>query len=334
MKTEETIAKKQTISHDRDRTGWKEKIPELFSRYGIFLIFLALVALMSVLTPHFFNVYNLINVVKQVSFIGIVAMGVTFVIITKGIDLSSGSLIALVSVIAASFAHPGDYPLFVPLLLGVGVGAFAGLINGTVSAKGMIPPFIATLGMMTAARGLALLYSDGRPIGNLSDSFLFLGSGDLFGIPFPIIVFLFVGLLMHLLLSNTKFGKHTYAIGGNEQAARICGINVDRHLILVYTLAGFLTGISALMLTARISAGQPSMGVMYELDAIAAAVIGGTSLTGGIGTIPGTMIGALIIGVLNNGLDLMNVSSYWQQILKGAIIVTAVLIDSRKNKKA
>lgn len=317
-----------------EQVDWKTKASQLFGRYGIFFIFIGMVILMSFLSPAFLNLYNIINVVRQVSFIGIVAMGVTIVIITKGIDLSSGSVIALVSVISASFAHPGDYPLIVPIVIGLAVGTLAGLINGTITAKGMIPPFIATLGMMTAARGLALLYSDGKPIDNLSDSFLFLGAGDILGIPFPIIVFIVMGIISHLLLNNTKFGKHTYAIGGNEQAARISGINVDRHLILVYTYAGFLTAISALMLTARISVGQPSMGVMYELDAIAAAVIGGTSLTGGIGTIPGTIIGALIIGVLNNGLDLLNVSSYWQQILKGLIIVVAVLIDSRKNKQA
>lgn len=316
------------------QVDWKKKASHLFGRYGIFFIFIGMVILMSILSPAFLNVYNLINIVRQVSFIGIVAMGVTIIIITKGIDLSSGSVIALVSVIAASFAHPGEYPLVVSILVGLAVGTLAGFINGTITAKGMIPPFIATLGMMTAARGLALLYSDGKPIDNLSDSFLFLGAGDILGIPFPIIIFAIAGIISHLLLNNTKFGKHTYAIGGNEQAARISGINVDRHLILVYTYAGFLTAISALMLTARISVGQPSMGVMYELDAIAAAVIGGTSLTGGIGTIPGTIIGALIIGVLNNGLDLLNVSSYWQQILKGAIIVIAVLIDSRKNKRS
>lgn len=317
-----------------EKAGWKETMSQLFARYGIFFIFIGMVILMSILTPTFLNVYNLINIVRQVSFIGIVAMGVTIIIITKGIDLSSGSVIALVSVIAASFAHPGDYPLVVPILVGLLVGVVTGFINGAITAKGMIPPFIATLGMMTAARGLALLYSDGKPIDNLSDDFLFIGAGDILGIPVPIIVFAVMGIISHLLLNNTKFGKHTYAIGGNEQAARISGINVDRHLILVYTYAGLLTAISALMLTARISVGQPSMGVMYELDAIAAAVIGGTSLTGGIGTIPGTIIGALIIGVLNNGLDLLNVSSYWQQILKGIIIVIAVLIDSRKNKRA
>lgn len=332
MKSQENIANHPAILHDR--TNWKAKFSQLFSRYGIFIIFIGMVILMSFLSPAFLNFYNLMNVVRQISFIGIVAMGVTMVIITSGIDLSSGSVIALVSVVAASFAHPGEYPLFVPVAIGLAIGALAGMINGTISAKGNIPPFIATLGMMTAARGLALLYSDGRPIGNLSDAFYFIGAGKIMGIPFPIIVFVIMGILSHLLLSKTKFGKYTYAIGGNEQAARICGINVDRYKILVYTYAGLLSAVAGLMLTARISAGQPSMGVMYELDAIAAAVIGGTSLSGGVGTIPGTMIGALIIGVLNNGLDLLNVSSYWQQILKGAIIVAAVLLDSQKNKKS
>ncbi|MEW9672248.1 ABC transporter permease [Ammoniphilus sp. 3BR4] len=311
---------------------WKKTAGQIFSKYGIFLIFIAMVVLVSILTPAFLSSQNLINVVRQISFIGIVAMGVTMVIITTGIDLSSGSVIALVSVITASFAQ-GDHPLILALVLGLGVGALAGFINGTISAKGAIPPFIATLGMMIAARGLALLYSDGRPIGGLSESFLFIGQGEIAGIPVPIIIFVIMGIISHLMLSKTKFGKYTYAIGGNEQAARICGINVDRYKIMIYTYAGFLSALAGIMLTSRISAGQPSMGVMYELDAIAAAVIGGTSLSGGIGTIPGTIIGALIIGVLNNSLDLMNVSSYWQQILKGGIIVTAVLIDSRKNKK-
>ncbi|MEW9673852.1 ABC transporter permease [Ammoniphilus sp. 3BR4] len=314
-------------SHD-----WKKTLGKVFSKYGILLIFIAMVIAVSIITPAFLSSQNLINVVRQISFIGIVAMGVTMVIITTGIDLSSGSVIALVSVITASFAQ-GDHPLILALALGLGVGVLAGFINGTISAKGAIPPFIATLGMMIGARGLALLYSDGRPIGNLSESFLFIGQGEIAGIPVPIIIFVIMGVISHLMLSKTRFGKYTYAIGGNEQAARICGINVDRYKIMIYTYAGFLSALAGIMLTSRISAGQPSMGVMYELDAIAAAVIGGTSLSGGIGTIPGTIIGALIIGVLNNSLDLMNVSSYWQQILKGIIIVSAVLIDSRKNKK-
>lgn len=317
-----------------NKVVWKDRGAVLLSKYGIVLVLLAMMVTMSILSEAFLTTQNLLNVVRQISFIGIVAMGVTMVIITTGIDLSSGSLIALVSVVSATFAHPGEYPLIVPLILGLAIGAAAGFINGTITAKGKIPAFIATLGMMIAARGLALLLSDGRPVPDLSPSFLFIGKGEILGIPFPIIVFIAMGFISHLMLSKTKFGKYTYAIGGNEQAARICGINVDRYKIMIYTYAGLLSAIAGMMLTARISVGQPSMGVMFELDAIAAAVIGGTSLSGGVGTIGGTMIGALIIGVLNNGLDLLGVSSYWQQILKGAIIVTAVLIDARKNKKA
>lgn len=313
---------------------WKDKVSQIASKYGILLVLLVMMITMSFLSEAFLTTQNLLNVVRQISFIGIVAMGVTMVIITTGIDLSSGSVIALVSVVSASFAHPGEFSIFVPLLIGLCIGALAGFINGTITAKGKIPAFIATLGMMIAARGLALLYSDGRPIPDLSSAFLFIGKGEILGIPFPIIVFIIMGIISHLMLSKTKFGKYTYAIGGNEQAAKICGINVDRYKILIYTYAGLLAAIAGMMLTARISVGQPSMGNMFELDAIAAAVIGGTSLTGGVGTIGGTMIGALIIGVLNNGLDLLGVSSYWQQILKGIIIVSAVLIDARKHKKA
>ena len=305
---------------------------KIYDQYGMFLILIILVVLISIIKPNFLNIINLTNIVRQMSVIGIVAMGVTMVIITTGIDLSSGSVIALTSIAVASFAHPGQN-IFIAILLGLAVGALAGCINGTISAKGKIPPFISTLGMMTAARGLALLLSDGRPIGNLSKSFIFIGQGAVAGLPVPIIIFIIVGIISHFLLSSTKFGNYTYAIGGNEQAARICGINVDKYKILIFTYAGMLSALAGIILTARVTAGQPSMGVGYELDAIASAVIGGTSLSGGIGKITGTIIGALIIGVLNNGLDLLNVSSYWQQILKGGIIVGAVLLDARKNKK-
>ena len=322
----------KSFEENKPEKDLKQTALRIINKYGIVLIFIAMCILMATLSPSFLKVRNLVNVVRQISVIGIVAMGVTMVIITTGIDLSSGSVIALVSVAVATFAHPGD-SIFIAILLGLAVGALAGCINGTISAKGKIPPFISTLGMMTVARGLALLFSDGRPIGNLSDSFTFIGKGDIFGVPVPIIIFIIVGFISHFLLSSTKFGNYTYAIGGNEQAARICGINVDKYKIMIFTYAGLLSGLAGIILTARISAGQPSMGVGYELDAIASAVIGGTSLNGGIGTIGGTVVGALIIGVLNNGLDLLNVSSYWQQILKGMIIVSAVLLDARKNKK-
>ncbi|WP_148302573.1 ABC transporter permease [Caldalkalibacillus mannanilyticus] len=289
---------------------------------------------MAALSPTFFTSGNLLNIVRQMSIVGIVAIGVTMIIITTGIDLSSGSVIALTSVIVASVAQVDSYPVLFAVAIGLGIGLLCGLINGSIIAKGKIAPFIVTLGMMTAARGAALLYSGGKPIGGLSESFKFIGQGSLFGIPVPIIIFAAVAVISYILLNKTKFGKYVYAIGGNEQAAIIAGVNVTKYKILIYGYAGLLSGLAGIILTSRIASGQPTAGVMYELDAIAAAVIGGTSLAGGIGTIGGTVIGALIIGVMNNGLDLLNVSSYWQQILKGAIITVAVLIDSRKNKKS
>jgi inositol transport system permease protein len=303
----------------------------IMKKYGILFILLFLCVLMWILTPHFLTVTNLVNIVRQMSIIGIIAIGVTPIIITKGIDLSSGSLVALVSVVVASFAQ-GNYPLIVPIVLALGLGLFLGIINGTLIAKGLLAPFIATLGMMTAARGAAMLYSDGRPIGNLSDSFKFIGQGTIAGIPVPVLIFALVGVVTWVLLNKTKIGKYIYAIGGNEHAAVTAGINVKRILIMVYAYAGLLGALAGIILTSRIASGQPQAGLMFELDAIAATVIGGTSLFGGIGTVGGTIIGALIIGVVNNGLDLMGVSSYWQQIVKGAIIVAAVFVDSRKNR--
>ncbi|TRY24806.1 ABC transporter permease [Brevibacillus sp. LEMMJ03] len=334
MNSEVTIANKPKKSEAAGKRHWKETAFRIFGRYGMLFILIALILVMSILSPTFFTSGNLLNIVRQMSIVGIVAIGVTMVIITTGIDLSSGSVIALVSVAVATFAHPDSYPLVVPIAIGLGIGLLAGVINGTIIAKGNIAPFIVTLGMMTGARGAALLFSDGRPIGNLSDSFKFIGQGAVFGIPVPILIFALVGLVSYLLLTKTKFGKYVYAMGGNEQAAKIAGIPVDRYKIMIYAYAGLLSSIAGIILTSRIASGQPTAGVMYELDAIAAAVIGGTSLSGGIGTIGGTIIGALIIGVMNNGLDLLNVSSYWQQILKGAIIVTAVFLDARKNKKS
>jgi inositol transport system permease protein len=305
----------------------------ILSRYGMLIILIVLIMVMTILAPTFLTSGNLINIVRQMSVVGIIAIGVTMIIITTGIDLSSGSVIALVSVVVASMSHPGSYPLAVALIVGLGLGLLTGVINGTIISKGKIAPFIVTLGMMTVARGAALLYTSGKPIGNLSEGFKVIGQGNLFGIPIPILIFLFVGFISYIMLNKTKFGKYVYAIGGNEQAAVIAGVNVDKYKIMIYGFAGLLSAVGGIILTSRIASGQPTSGVMYELDAIAAAVIGGTSLSGGIGTIGGTIIGALIIGVMNNGLDLLNVSSYWQQILKGVIITVAVLIDSRKQKK-
>jgi len=320
------------------------KYKHIISKYGIFFVLIAMISLMSFLSPSFLKSRNIINIVRQISVIGLIAYGVTFVIISKGIDLSSGSVLAVSAVIAASLVQTPDWaakmypnlpvlPLFIPIIIALSVGALIGLINGSLIAKTGIPAFIATLGTMISIRGFALLYADGRPISSLRDSYNFIGQGKIFGFPVPVLIFLIMGLISHILLKHTRFGKYVYAIGGNKEAAFVSGVNVDKYLMLIYSYAGMLAALSGIVLSARISSGQPGLGVSYELDAIAAATIGGTSHSGGIGTIGGTIIGALIIGVLNNGLDLINVSAYWQQIIKGIIIIGAVVLDMRKNNK-
>ena len=322
----------------------KLKFKKIMNKYGIFFVLVAMVILMSLLSPAFMTVRNLLNVVRQISVIGLIAIGVTMIIITKGIDLSSGSLLALAAVVAASLAQRPDWatrmypnlpalPVIVPVLAALAVGAIVGMINGGLVAYTGIPAFIATLGMMTAARGIALLYADGRPISSLTESYNFIGQGSIAGIPVPILIFAVIGVISYVMLNHTRFGKYLFAIGGNENAAFVSGVNIKKYKVLVYTYASFLAALSGIVLSSRISSGQPGLGLAYELDAIAAATIGGTSHSGGIGTIGGTIVGALIIGVLNNGLDLLNVSAYWQQIVKGIIIVGAVILDMRKNAK-
>jgi inositol transport system permease protein len=314
----------------------------IFRKYGIFLVFIAMLIVASLLSPAFLSKTNLINVVRQMSVVGLIALGVTGVIVSAGIDLSSGSVVGLSAVVAASLAQLPDYPaafykglqlpVFVAVLAACGVGALVGLLNGGLVAKTKIPPFIATLGTLTTIRGLAYLYTSGRPISDLTDDYNFIGQGDFLGIPVPILILVIMAVVTHVLYSQTKFGKYVYAIGGNEQAARVSGINVSKYKMLMYVYAGFLAGLAGLVVSARIGSGQSGQGVGYELDAIAAAVIGGASLSaGGIGTVAGTVVGALIIGVLNNILDLTNVSAYWQQIVKGCIIVGAVIIDQLKH---
>ena len=333
------------IATEATPAKWRQVAVQLrgiFNKYGIFLVFIAMLIVASILSPAFLSKTNLINVVRQMSVVGLIALGVTGVIVSAGIDLSSGSVVGLSAVVAASLSQLPDYPaafykglqvpLFVAILAACGGGALVGLINGSLVAKTRIPPFIATLGTLTAIRGAALLYTGGRPISDLTDGYNFIGQGDLFGIPVPILLLVLMALLTHVLYSQTKFGKYVYAIGGNEQAARVSGINVGKYKMLMYVYAGFLAGLAGLVVSARIGSGQPGLGQGYELDAIAAAVIGGASLSaGGIGTVAGTIVGALIIGVLNNILDLTNVSAYWQQIIKGCIIVGAVILDQLKH---
>jgi inositol transport system permease protein len=326
-----------------ERQPTAQVLAGIFSKYGIFLIFALMVVTASILSPAFLSSTNLINVVRQMSVVGLISLGVTGCIVSAGIDLSSGSVVGLTAVVAATLAqdpqfatpfYPGlNVPVIVPILAACAVGALVGLINGTLVARTGIPPFIATLGTLTAIRGLALLYTGGRPISDLTDAYNFIGQGDVLGLPVPIIILVVMAVVTHILYSHTKFGKYIYAIGGNEHAARVSGINSAKYKMLIYVYAGFLAGLAGLVVSSRIGSGQPGLGQGYELDAIAAAVIGGASLSaGGIGTVAGTIVGALIIGVLNNILDLLNVSAYFQQIIKGCIIVGAVIIDQLKHR--
>jgi inositol transport system permease protein len=280
--------------------------------------------------PNFLTVGNLVNLVRQISINGILAVGVTYVLLTGGVDLSLGSLVALTGVIAAMFAHPGQHAAAVPILAGVAAGAACGVVNGLLVTRGRVAPFVVTLGMMTSARGLTLLLSGGRPVSNLTSGFTSIGSGDFAGIPAPTWILLAVAAISHVFLRKMRLGRHVYAVGGNESAARASGVHVNTVKLVCYTICGAMAGLAGVVLAARITTGQPNAGVGYELDAIAAVVIGGTSLNGGSGGVGGTILGALLIGVINNGLDLLNVSSYYQQVIKGLIIVGAVWLDRSK----
>ena len=290
------------------------------------------------------NSRRLTIMILQVSVVGIIAIGVTQVIITGGIDLSSGSVVAMTAMITMSVAQSGDYaramypaltdlPVIVPLAVGLGLWLIAGMINGALIALTGIPPFIATLGMMVTARGIAKWYTKGQPISFPTDGFATIGSGA-----WPVFIFLAVALIFHIALRYTRYGKYTYAIGANPQAARVSGINVQRHLIKVYAIAGLLAGLAGIVTAARAETAQAGMGMMYELDAIAAAVIGGTSLSGGRGRIFGTVIGTLILGLMMSGFTFLRVDAFYQEIVKGVIIVAAVVADtfrqSARNKKA
>jgi len=324
----------------------KRRFPQEFN---IFLVLIGIAALFEILGWIFqgqsflFNTQRLTIIILQVSVIGIIAVGVTQVIITAGIDLSSGSVVAMTAMIAASFAQVGDWPravypgltdlpFIVPLLVGLGIGALAGVINGALISYTLIPAFIATLGMMVTARGVAKWYTKGQPVSMLTEDFTVIGSGI-----WPVVIFLGVAFVFHIALRYTRYGKNTYAIGANPQAARVSGINVGRHLVKVYAIAGLLAGLAGLVTVARAQTAQAGMGMMYELDAIAAAVIGGTSLAGGRGSILGTVIGTVILGVMLSGFTFLRVDAYYQEIIKGMIIVAAVVVDQyrqRRNKKA
>jgi inositol transport system permease protein len=294
-----------------------------------------------------FNQQRLEIIILQVSIIGIISLGVTQVIITGGIDLSSGSIVGATAMIAMSFAQVGeingientravffdrgwvDLPVIVPVVVGIACGLAAGLINGFLIAYTGIPPFIATLGMMVSARGLSKWWTAGQPVSVPTESYAAIGKGMM-----PVFIFIFLVILFHLILRYTVYGKHTYAIGSNEAAARMSGIKVRRHKVMVYAIAGLLAGVAAIVLSSKNLTAQAGMGVMYELDAIAMAVIGGISLQGGRGSIVGTVLGALIFGVIISGFTFLRLDAYYQEMVKGAIIVGAVVLDQWRQRRA
>lgn len=318
-----------------------DRIKAYLARYGIFLVLMVLLAVISALTPiirgeqYFLTPRNLIQIALQASVNATIAVGMTFVITSGGIDLSVGSIVALCGVVAALAMR--DLPIgpLVGLLVAVVVGGLCGLFNGLLVTRVGLPPFIATLGTMGIFRGLALIISEGRPIYGFGREFLDMFSGNFAstGIPVAVVIAFIVALLGWFIFTRTRFGKYTVAIGGSEETARLSGIPVERYKLGIYTLGGLLTGVAAALLLARLSSGDPTFGQLFELDAIAAAVMGGTSLTGGEGSIAGTMVGALIISLVRNAMNIFNMPSYYQQVVIGSVIVLAVMLDQWRKRQ-
>jgi len=307
---------------------------ELVKKYGILILMGIIIIAMAYVKPNFLSVENLGNVLRQVSIIGLVAIGMTVVILLGGIDLSAGSVVALSGMLAAIFAKIEGMNTLVPIMVGCAAGLVIGSINGMVIAHIGIPSFIQTLGMMNVVRGIVYLISNAKPISGLSESFLAIGSGYFLGIPIPVI-FLSVGFIVLLfVLNKTKFGRYIYAVGGNEDAALVSGIKVKSIKVTSYAICGLVAGLAGVLLTARVSAGIASAGENLVLDAVAAPVIGGVSFTGGEGKLWGTVLGFMLMGLLNNALDLLNVSSYFQLVVKGLIIITAVSVDVLSKRAA
>jgi ribose/xylose/arabinose/galactoside ABC-type transport system permease subunit len=302
---------------------------------GLAGIFVALIIGLTIASPgnSFLSINNVFLILIQASINGILAMGMMYVIISGEIDLSVGSIVGVSGVTAALLAHPGQFPIFVPILVGLGTGAIVGLINGVSVAYGGIPSFIVTLGTLTAARGAALMFSGGAPVSDLSGGFRALASARPFGVPVLAIYFIVIVLIAAFVLRKTVFGRRIYALGGNREAAKVSGLNIKRLTVAPFVIAGLLAGFCGVLLASRTFTGSPTAGQSYELDAIAAVVIGGVSMTGGRGKASGVVLGALLIAVIANGLDILGIDSNAQMLIKGAIIVLAVLIDVKTRKK-
>lgn len=311
-----------------------KRVKTFFNDYSIIIIFAAMVVILAIIKPQFIGPSNIISMVRQVSLIGILSMGMMLVIINGGVDLSGGAQVALASVVCSLFAQEGQNNLALAIICPLAVGLFCGFINGFLITIPKIPPFIATLGMTNIAKGMALLFCNGQPIAVSNETILWLGShrigsGD-WAMPVLILVFLLCAVINHILLKKTHFGKKVYALGGNEQAARVCGVSVEKTRICVYLLISAYAALAGVLISGRVGAGATSNGVEYHLDAIASCVIGGVSMKGGVGNVFGVVIGVLIMGALQNGLNIMGVSPYWQQICKGLIIIVAVVADTLK----
>ena len=324
-----------------------DKQKDLIQKFAALGSLMLLVLVFALSGEAFFTFENGMSVALQVSSIALLGIAATCVIITGGIDLSSGSVLALAGVTAALLTRQGA-PVPLAMLAGLLVGGACGLVNGLAVTRLRLPPFIATLGMMLIARGVALQITDARAVSGLGEAFGVLGNGTLLriehdsggpfpdvvfpGIPYPVLLMVLIAVAVAVMLGRTVFGRHVYAVGSNADAARLSGVHVDRVALTTYVLSGLMSGLAGCVLMSRLVTGQPNEGVMYELDAIASAVIGGASLTGGIGTISGTMIGAFIIGVLRNGLNMNGISSFVQQIIIGLVILLTVWIDQKRNR--
>ena len=306
----------------------------IFSEFGIYLVLVVMIIFLSFMSKTFFTTSNFLNILRQVSINGILAMGMTLILITGGIDLSVGSVLALAGVLGATFAHPEPaFPLIVPLAVGIGAGILCGCISGLLVSRTTISPFIVTMGMTSVARGLALLYTNGRPVTGQSAAFTFLGRGVVGPVTFPVILFVLICVLSIILLHRSRLGKYIFAVGGNENAAMVSGISVQKIKFFVYVYGGALCGLAGLLLASRTNAATPNAGEGYELDAIAAAVIGGCSLNGGQGSILGVFIGAAILGVIRNGFVLLSIPSSWQSITIGIVLVIACTLDQIQSKR-
>lgn len=309
------------------QANWKTKLQENGALIALVILFVGL----CIASPEFRTVNNVLSLLRQASINGLIAFGMTLVILTGGIDLSVGSTLALSTALCAGMIV-GGLPVAIAMLLALVIGTAFGTVNGIMVAKGRLQPFIATLITMTVYRGVTYIYTNGQPISNLGNSgFLkFIGKGSVLGIPFPVIILLVAFLIVYFILHKTAFGRSIYATGSNETCAKLAGISVDKTKIIVYAISGLMSALAGMILLSRLSSAQPTLGSGYELDAIAAVALGGTSMAGGRGKIIGTLIGVLIIAILNNGLNILGVSSYYQDVVKGIVILIAVLSDRNR----